>query len=105
MNQRKYALKLLTDAGLLACKSAIIPIDNLVRLYSIGSVSFIDVQVYRRLIGRLMYLTNTRPDITFSVHQLSQILDKPTIVDYNAAIRILRYAKGARIQHNDHCYM
>jgi len=42
-----------------------------------------------------MYLTNTRPDITFSVHQLSHFLDKPTIAHYNAAIRILKYIKGA----------
>jgi len=42
-----------------------------------------------------MCLTNTQPDITFSVQQLSQFLDKPTIVHYNAAIRILRYIKGA----------
>jgi len=65
VNQKKYALELLTD-----------------------------IQAYRRLIGRLMYLTNTRPDITFSVQQLSQFLDKPTIAHYNATIRILRYIKG-----------
>jgi len=69
--------------------------DNLVKLSSTGSVSFTDVHAYRRLIGRLMYLTNTRHDITFSVHQLSQFLDKPTIAHYNAAIKILRYMKGA----------
>ena len=71
--------------------------DNLVNLSSIGSVPFTDVHihVYRRLIGRLMYLTNTRPDITFFVHQLSQFLDKPTIAHHNAAIRILKYIKGA----------
>jgi len=95
MNQRKYALELLTDAGLLACKPAVTPMDNLVKLSSIGSVSFTDVHVYRRLIGRLMYLTNTRPDITFSVQQLSKFLDKPTIAHYNAAIIILKYIKGA----------
>ena len=42
-----------------------------------------------------MYLTNTRLDITFFVQQLSQFLDKVTIVHYNAAIRILKYIKGA----------
>jgi len=42
-----------------------------------------------------MYLTNTRPDITFSVHQLSQFLDKSTIAHFNAAIRILKYIKRA----------
>ena len=68
MNQRKYALELLTDAGLLACKPTVTPpVDNLVKLSSTGSVPFTTVHAYRRLIGRLMYLTNTRPDITFSV--------------------------------------
>jgi len=59
MNQRKYALELLTNAGLLACKLAITPIDNLLKLSSTRSVPFADVHTYRRLIGRLMYLTNT----------------------------------------------
>jgi len=40
MNQRKYSLELLTYAGLLACKLAVTPINNLVKLYSTGSVSF-----------------------------------------------------------------
>jgi len=86
---------LLTDTGLLACKPAVTPMDNLVKLSSTGSVSFTDVHTYRSLIGRLMYLTNTRPDIIFSVHQLSQFLDKPTITHYNVAIWILKYIKRA----------
>ena len=95
INQKKYALELLTDAGLLACKPAVTPMDNLVKLSSTGSVSFTNVHAYRRLIGRLMYFTNTQPDITFPVQQLFQFLDKPTIAHYNAAIRILKYIKGA----------
>jgi len=81
----------LTDIGLLACKPAITPMDNYLLL---EVCFFIDVHVYRRLIGRFMYLTNTRPDITFSVQQLFQFLDKSTIVHYNATIRILKYIKG-----------
>jgi len=53
------------------------------------------VHTYRRLIERLMYLTDTRADITFFVHQLSKFLDKPTITHYNTTIKILRYIKGA----------
>jgi len=90
-----YVLELLTDARLLACKPAVTSMDNLVKLSSIGSVPFIDVHAYRRLIIRLMYLTNIRPDITFSVQQLSQFLDKPIIAHYNAVIRILKYIKEA----------
>jgi len=40
MNQRKYVLELLTDAGLIACKPAVTPIDNLVKLSYTGNVSF-----------------------------------------------------------------
>ena len=94
MNQRKYALELLTYTCLLAYKPAVTPMDNLVKFSSTRSVSFTDVHAYRRLIGRLMYLTNARSDITFFVNQLSQFLDKPTIAHYNAAIRILKYIKG-----------
>jgi len=74
VNQRKYVLELLTDASLLICKPALTPIDNHEKFSSIGSVPFTDIQAYRRLIGRLMYLFNTRPDITFSVQQLSFLL-------------------------------
>jgi len=72
----KYTLELLTDAGLLTCKPAVTPMDNLVKLSSTRSVSLTHVHAYRMLIGRLIYLTNNRPDITFFVQQLSQFLDK-----------------------------
>jgi len=48
---------------------------------------------YRRLIGRLIYLTNTRLDITFATQQLSQFLTSPTEKHFIAATRILRYLK------------
>jgi len=95
VHQRKYALELITDAGLLACKPALTPIDNHEKFSSTGSVPFTNIQAYKRLIGRLMYLTNTRHEITFSVQQLSQFLAKLTIAHYIAAIRILIYIKGA----------
>ena len=94
VNQRKYALEFLTDAGLLACKPAPTPIDNHEKFSSTTSVPFTDIQAYRRVIGRLMYLINTRLDITFYVQQLSQFLAMLTIAHYTAAI-IFRYIKGA----------
>ncbi|XP_020225096.1 uncharacterized protein LOC109806975 [Cajanus cajan] len=95
MNQRKYALELLAEAGLLGCKLAPTPIDNVKRVsFTIGE-PFSDILAYRRLLGRLMCLTNTRPDITFSVHHLAQFLSKPSIAHYDAALRILHYVKNA----------
>ena len=50
---------------------------------------------YKRLIGRLIYLTNTDPDICFVVHHLNQFLANPLHSHYQVALRTLRYIKGA----------
>jgi len=49
---------------------------------------------YRILLGRLIYLTNTRPDIAFVVHNLSQFIFAPTTHHQQAVSRLLRYFKG-----------
>ena len=50
--------------------------------------------MYRQMIGSLMYLTNTRPDICFVVNTLNQFLTDPRHVHLIAAKHILRYIKG-----------
>ena len=53
-----------------------------------------DAGPYRMLICKLMYLTLSRPDITYVVHRLSQFLAQPRVPHMNAATRILQYIKG-----------
>ena len=55
-----------------------------------------DPSIFRRLIGRLLYLTVTRPDITYSVNYLSQFMQHPRTTHLDAAFCILRYLKGTR---------
>ena len=50
--------------------------------------------LYRRLVGSLVYLTVTRSDISYAVHQVSQYLSASRSTHYAAVLRILRYLKG-----------
>jgi hypothetical protein len=98
LNQRNYTLELLSDTGMLAAKPSLTPYDLSLKLHCTESEYFDDVTQYRRLVGRLIYLTTTRPDIAFAVQQLSQHVSKPRHVHYKAATRILQYLKSCPAQ-------
>ena len=66
--QRKYTLEVLNDTG---CKLAKTPMEQNLRLSKLEGEELKDPSSYRSLIGRLLYLTITRLDITFAVHKLS----------------------------------
>lgn len=53
-----------------------------------------DPALYRHLVGQLIYLTNTRPDISYSVQQLSQFIQKLTTTHFEAAFRVVPYIKS-----------
>ncbi|KAG6433752.1 hypothetical protein SASPL_105368 [Salvia splendens] len=94
ISQHKYAMDLVTDAGLLGCKPASTPMDPTKQLQSDAGEPLADPTVYRRLIGRLVYLCITRPDITFAVNKLSQFLANPCSEHLLAGERVLKYLKG-----------
>jgi hypothetical protein len=68
-------------------------ITNLKKLSSCESEE-VNSTIYRQLIGCLMYLTNTRPDICFVVNTLSQYMVDPRKEHWIAAEHILKYLKG-----------
>ncbi|CAM8931445.1 unnamed protein product [Rhodiola kirilowii] len=98
INQRKYAMDLLTDAGMLDCKPSVIPMDTKHKLGPSEAELLPDPTAYRRLVGKLIYLTVTRPDLAYSVHILSQFMSKPTSDHLTASHRVLRYIKAALAQ-------
>ncbi|KAG7537225.1 Leucine-rich repeat [Arabidopsis suecica] len=94
VGQRKYALDLLDETGLLGCKPSSIPMDPSVKFSKETGGDFVDAKAYRRLIGRLMYLQITRPDIAFAVNKLSQFSEAPRQAHQRAVMKILHYIKG-----------
>lgn len=98
LTQRKYALDILKDSGMEGCRPSAMPMEQNIRL-DLGDKSndespAVDSHRYRRLIGRLLYLTVTRPDIQYATNILSQFLSSPKQIHYDAALRVIRYVKG-----------
>nr|CAN70115.1 hypothetical protein VITISV_020105 [Vitis vinifera] len=93
VSQRKYVLDLLNETGMLGCKPAETPMGSTVKLEESDGSAPVDKGRYQRLVGKLIYLSHTRPDIGFSVSVVSQFMNNPTKKHMTAVIRILRYLK------------
>lgn len=94
LNQRKYVIDLLKEANMSNAKPAITPLDSKLKL-SLEGTPLTNISYYQRLVGKLIYLTITRPDITYSVSIASQFMQSPTVEHLNLVKRILRYLKGS----------
>ena len=94
LSQRKYALDILEVTSMLDCKPVDTPIDPNVKLIPGQGEPLGDPRRYRRLVGKLNYLTITHPDISFPVSVVSQFLPSPCDGHWDAVIRILRYIKS-----------
>lgn len=92
--QRKYTLQLLEDTGFTAAKPLSFPMDPNIILNDTDGTVLEDASMYRRLIGRLMYLTISRPDITFTVNRLSQFMAQPRSPHLHAVHHLLQYLKS-----------
>lgn len=94
LSQRKYTLDLLSDVGMLGCRAAPTPIDQNHKVTA-QSGEPMDKESYQRLVGRLLYLCHTQPDIAFAVSVVSRYMHEPRSGHLDAVHRILRYLKGS----------
>ncbi|RVW49248.1 Retrovirus-related Pol polyprotein from transposon RE2 [Vitis vinifera] len=98
LSQMKYVLGILEETGMLDCKPVDTPMDPNVKLIPGQGEPLEDPGRYRRLVGKLNYLTITRPDISFPVSVVSQFLQSPCDSHWDVVIRILRYIKSTPSQ-------
>ena len=94
ISQQKYVTDLLKETGKTACKPASTPIDPNMKLGTAEEDAAVDREMFQRLVGKLIYLSHTRPDIAYAVSVISQFMHNPKEVHLQAAHRILQYLKG-----------
>ena len=84
-----------SDQGIsLGRKLAKTPMEQNIKLSKYKGEELKDPSLYRRMIERLLYLTITRPDITYAIHRLSQYMAKPRKPHLDVVYRILQYLKN-----------
>ncbi|KAF7152051.1 hypothetical protein RHSIM_Rhsim01G0019800 [Rhododendron simsii] len=95
---------LLGHAGITDNKTASTPLEPATRLTPLDGSPLPDATRYRQLVGSLVYLTVTRPDIAYAIHIVSQSMCASRSTHFDVVLRILRYVKGTHsmastIQH------
>eukprot|EP00253_Pinus_taeda_P006925 PITA_06925 len=95
ISEARYVNEVLDRFNMQECKAAITPIVMGLKLSKEDNNKDFDPSLYKSIVGSLMYLTATRPDIMFAVSFISRFMERPKEAHWQAAKRILRYVKGA----------
>ncbi|GKA91745.1 putative ribonuclease H-like domain-containing protein, partial [Tanacetum coccineum] len=94
ISQDKYVGEILKKFGFSSIRTASTPMETNKALTKDEDGEDVDIHLYRSMIGSLMYLTSSRPDIMFSVCACSRFQVQPKVSHLNAVKRIFRYLKG-----------
>ena len=94
LGQGKYMIKLLHKFGMMDSKSMTTPMITNLKKFRSSYSNLVDPTSYRQLVGSLMYLVNTRPNICFAMNILSQFQLELCHDHWIAAKHILRYLRG-----------
>ncbi|GJR44970.1 hypothetical protein Tco_1313073 [Tanacetum coccineum] len=94
ISQDKYVAEILKKFDLVNVKAAITPMETKLPLTKDEEAFDVDVHLYRSMIGSLMYLTASRPDIMYAVCVCSRFQVTPKTSHLNAVKRIFKYLKG-----------
>ncbi|XP_031493242.1 uncharacterized mitochondrial protein AtMg00810-like [Nymphaea colorata] len=94
LSQKKYLLNILHETGHMGVKPCETPMEQHIKLDNEKGDILKDLNHYRKVIEKLLYLTITRPNIVHTIHILSQFMSQPRVPHKEAINRLLKYLKG-----------
>lgn len=92
--QERYAEQLLTKYNMRACNPSLTPMDEGIKLQSQMDSPAANKHAYQSLVGSLIFVTPSRPDISYSVSTLSKFMTSPLSIHMDTAKRVLHYLQG-----------
>jgi hypothetical protein len=96
LSQTKYAIELLKKFRMEDCKPSLTPMEQKLKLSKFEGGELVNSTKYMKLVGSLIYLRNTRPNLSYSVSILSRFMQEPRESHWNLAKRVLRYIQGTK---------
>ncbi|XP_057969602.1 uncharacterized mitochondrial protein AtMg00810-like [Malania oleifera] len=97
-SQSKYIANILDRARLTDSRTIDTALEVNVRYTPTDGIPLPNPTLYRTIVGSLVYLIITRPNIAYIVHIVSQIVASPTSMHWSAVLRILQYLRGTLYQ-------
>ena len=94
ISQQTYMTNLLKETRKLACRLVSTPIDPNHKLEEANDNPIVNREMYQRLVGKLIHIAHTRPDVAYAISVVSQFMHKPRKVHLQAIHRVLHYLKA-----------
>ena len=91
LRQIHYVSYLLKKFNMAGCKASKFHFLSSIKLYEFGNSPMVDITLYRKLVASLLYLTHTRPDLSYAVSDVARHMHQPHEIHWKAAKIILQY--------------
>ena len=96
LSQPQYASDLLNKFNMDECKETKSPFLSGIKMHEFGNSPMVDIRLYRKLVGSLLYLTHTIPDLSYDTSAVEIHMHQTHELHWKAAKRILQYVRGTK---------
>ena len=94
MSQPQYDPDLIKNFNMVECKASKSPFLSGIKMHEFGNSPLVDITLYRKLVGSLLYLTRTRPDLSYAVSAVARNMHQPHKIHWRAEKIIHQYIQG-----------